>query len=506
MTAIQNMLNQKYDVAIIGSGAGGGTLAYALTKIGHKVLLLERGFHLPQEAENSSDEAVFGNKYNSTEEMEICGLRYEAPIHAFVGGETKLYGAALYRFREEDFGELDFPDGVSPSWPVTYDELEPYYSQAEKIYRVHGNAEHDPGEPRHSEPYPYPPIAHEAETLSLVKGLERQGLNVHSIPRAIDLSEDGNCTFCTTCDAYACPTNGKLDTEIACINPALKTGNLSLVTKAHCDKLLTDDSGKIVIAAEVRHDNQLYSINAKFFVVACGVLHSPALLLRSANLAHPNGLANASDQVGRNLAGHNAGLFYLPGFKKQADIHQKTFAVNDYYLGDKKSGFPLGMMQAAGKMPLWQYTEKWLMPIARFVAERSISCFIMSEVCPTPENRVTLDADNKIKVDYSLNNKKVFRALRMRFLKAFWKAGYLATICSRHPIGGLPWHPVGTVRFGSNPETSVLDQNCKTHNLDNLYVVDSGVLPSAGAVNTSLTVMALALRAADHLSKKLKLD
>ncbi len=500
---MNDVLNQQYDVAIIGSGAGGGTLAYALAKQGHKVLLIERGHHLPQEADNRSDQGLNGEKYATKEAMEICGYSFDARVHAYVGGQTKLYGAALYRFREEDFGQLRFPDGVSPAWPISYRDLETYYTQAEKLYKVHGNADVDPTEPPHSKPYPYPAIEHESPILPLVKKLQQQGLHVHSIPKAIDLAENGNCTFCTTCDGYACPTNGKLDTEVACIRPALETGNLTLITQATCHKLLTDESGKEITGMELEYANEIRSVDAKFYVVSCGYLHSPALLLRSFNKAHPKGLANSSDQVGRNLSGHNAALFFLPGLKKIPDIHQKTFAVNDLYLGDKIAGYPLGTMQAVGRMPFQQHVAKWLAPIAKFVTERSITCFIMSEVWPDPNNRVIIDANDKIKVEYEFNNKKGFRTLRSRFLKYFRKAGYLAAMCSRHPCAGTPWHPVGVVRFGHDPKMSVLDTFCKAHDVDNLYVVDSCFIPTAGATNTSLTVMAQALRVADHLHEKL---
>jgi choline dehydrogenase-like flavoprotein len=500
---MSDVLNQKYDVAIIGSGAGGGTLAYALAKQGRKVLLIERGHHLPQEEDNRSDNGVFGRKYATTEEMDICGHTKDVLVHANVGGETKLYGAALYRLREEDFGQLSFPDGISPAWPISYQDLETYYTRAEILYKVHGNADGDSTEPPHSEPYPYPAIEHEPMTLSLVKRLQKQGLHVHSIPKGIDLVENGNCSFCTTCDGYACPTNGKLDTEIACIQPALETGNLTLITQATCHKLITDESGKQVTGMELEHGNDIHSVDARIYVVACGILHSPALLLRSANHAHPNGLANSSGEVGKNLAGHGAAIFFLPGLKKLPDMHQKTFAVHDLYLGDDKSRFPLGVMQALGRLPVRPHVGKWLAPIAEIIAERSIMCFIMCEAWPDPNNRVTLNEKNKIKVEYKFKNIKGFRTLRSRFLRIFRKAGYPAAICSRHPMGGIPWHAVGTVRFGHDPKTSVLDTFCKTHDVNNLYVVDSCFMPTAGAINISLTIMAQALRVADHLHEKL---
>jgi choline dehydrogenase-like flavoprotein len=254
---------------------------------------------------------------------------------------------------------------------------------------------------------------------------------------------------------------------------------------------------------ELEHGNDIHSVDARIYVVACGILHSPALLLRSANHAHPNGLANSSGEVGKNLAGHGAAIFFLPGLKKLPDMHQKTFAVHDLYLGDDKSRFPLGVMQALGRLPVRPHVGKWLAPIAEIIAERSIMCFIMCEAWPDPNNRVTLNEKNKIKVEYKFKNIKGFRTLRSRFLRIFRKAGYPAAICSRHPMGGIPWHAVGTVRFGHDPKTSVLDTFCKTHDVNNLYVVDSCFMPTAGAINISLTIMAQALRVADHLHEKL---
>lgn len=356
-TETADIVERRYDVAIFGSGAGGGALAYALARRGRRVLLLEMGDFLPPEPDNRSDFGAFGEKYNSTEEMEICGRRYPATVHAFVGGQTKLYGAALYRLRREDFGVLEFPDGVSPAWPIDYDDLEPYYDEAERIYKVHGDAGQDPTEPPHRSAYAYPPIEHEDETRQLIDSLSRQGFGVHAIPKAIQPEEPEKCSFCATCDAYACPTGGKLDTEIACIRPALQTGKLTLVTGARCERLKTDRSGTTVVGAEVRIGGRILRVDAAVFVVACGIMHSPALLLRSANAAHPSGLGNRFDQVGRNLAGHNSGLFFLPGFFRRPAIHQKTFAVNDLYLGDSRWPYPLGVMQAAGQIPLWRFTE-----------------------------------------------------------------------------------------------------------------------------------------------------
>lgn len=501
-----NPFKRHYDVAIVGSGAGGGTLAYGLARQGYKVLLLEQGDYLPREADNTSDDGAFGKKYMSAEPMEICGRRHNFPFHAYVGGATKLYGAALYRLREADFGELRFPDGVSPAWPIRYADLEPYYGQAEALYKVHGDAAADPTEPAHSESYRFPPVPHEPQMERFFDRMRRQGLHISPIPKALDVEDKEKCHVCGTCDGYACPTDGKLDTEVACIRPALQTGNLVLVTHANCQRLLTNAEGDRVVGIELQYQGERVTVEAGIYVLACGVVRSPALLLRSANKAHPNGLANSSGLVGRYLSGHNANFLVVPTFTKVNDLHQKTFAINDYYLGAPGAAYPLGVFQAAGRMPIWLHVSKRWAPMAEAIARRSLLCFLMSEVWPDYENRITLAADGVTQVHYRPNNVRGYRELRWRWMKHLWRAGYVGAYCSRHPGVGIPWHAVGTLRFGVDPSKSVLDVWCRAHDVDNLYVVDSSFLPSAGSVNTSLTVMAQALRVADHLHQRLRLQ
>lgn len=370
-----NPFNRHYDVAIVGSGAGGGTLAYGLARRGYKVLLLEQGGQLPREADNTTDNGAFGRKYMSVEPMEICGRRHNFPFHAYVGGATKFYGAALYRLREQDFGELQFADGVSPAWPIRYADLEPYYTQAEALYKVHGDVAGDPTEPPHSKPYRFPPIPHEPQLERFLDRLRRQGLHVSAIPKAIDAGDERTCRVCGTCDGYACPTDGKLDTEVACIRPALSTGNLTLVTHAQCRRLITNAAGDRVIGIELRHEDRPVTVEAGIYVLACGVVRSPAILLRSANQAHPNGLANSSGLVGRYLSGHNANFLVIPTFSQVHHLHHKTFAVNDYYLGAPDAKHPLGVLQAAGRMPIWLYADRRWARVAEFIARRSVLCF-----------------------------------------------------------------------------------------------------------------------------------
>ncbi len=497
---------QQYDVIIIGSGAGGGTLAYALSQYNLSILVIEKGGFLPKEPDNRSLEGISGAKYRTPIKMEVDGRLHDTYTHAYVGGQTKLYGAALYRLRRDDFKETYHSSGVSPAWPISYDDLEPYYTQAEHLYKVHGSTNEDPTEPAHSQPYQYPPIEHENYLLPFIKKLKSQGLNVSYIPKAIDYADNGKCEFCGTCDGYACELGGKLDTEEACLQPAFRTGRVHLLSNAECKRLNTSNDGKTITSVDIEHNGNTLSLSAPVIVLAGGVLESPALLLRSANKQHPAGLANSSGLVGRYLSGHNTGIFILPTFRKIPEIHQKTFAINDYYNGSRHFPYPMGLLQAGGRLPVWLEVEERFRSIVKFIAERSIITFIMSEVLPEYNNRTELTPDGHISVKYQYNNVKAFRKLRMAFMRAFWRAGYVGSYCSRHPIGGIPWHPVGTLRFGNDPGKSVLNTWCQTHDIDNLYVVDSAFLPTAGSVNTSLTVMAQALRVAPHLAARLNAE
>jgi choline dehydrogenase-like flavoprotein len=490
---------REFDVVIIGSGAGGGTLAYALARRSVRVLLVDRGDFVPQEEQNRSPDACMGKRYNPTEMREFadgsCEIR---PAFYHVGGQTKFYGAALVRLREIDFRRVEFPAGISPAWPISYRDLEPYYSEAEQIYRVHGTVEGDPTEPFHSVRYPFPPLPHERPIQLMVDRLREQGLHPSNLPRAVDYAPGGRCYFCATCDGYACPSHGKMDAETACIRPALRTGYLQLMTRSYCRRLITNENGSRVISAEILRDGELVRLEADRFVVACGAVNSPALLLRSANRTHPNGLANSSGLVGRNLLCQNVSIVMINhGLKRLPTMHQKTFHVNDYYSHSNDRSFPLGSIQPSGQLQFGPLHT-------RLALSRCVPFFVTAEDLPDPMNRVRLTADGTIRVEYHFNNTSPLRELRGAVKAVFGRAGY-RVFATRVPADGSlgtpsgDGHCVGTARFGDAPATSVLDLYCRTHDIDNLYVVDGSFFPSASAVNPSLTIMAQALRTADHM-------
>jgi choline dehydrogenase-like flavoprotein len=226
-----------------------------------------------------------------------------------VGGNTKVYGSIRFRFRERDSQQVQPHDGVSPAWPITYQDLAPYYTRAEQLYVVHGQRGSDPTEPPSSDPYPWPAMSHEPRMQEVNAGLRGQGIQTFPLPVGVQLDEEhpesSTCIRCNTFDGFPCLLNGKADAATMCVIPALRHPNVSLLTEAFVTRLRTDPSGRSVTAVDVQHPSGPMQLSADIVVVACGAVNSAALLLRSADDKHPNGLANSSDQVGRNYMCHN---------------------------------------------------------------------------------------------------------------------------------------------------------------------------------------------------------
>src|SRR5919109_2955985 len=333
------MNTKHYDVIIIGTGAGGGTLAYRLASSGKRILLLERGAFLPREKQNWDVNAVFlQNRYVSQDMWyDHKGKPFQPGSHYFVGGATKLYGAALFRMRQEDFGELKHHDGISPAWPITYEDLEPYYTQAEHLYQVHGLRGADPTDPPASAPYLFPPLSHEPRIQELYDGLEKAGYHPSPAPTGILLDEQAPhrslCIRCDTCDGFPCLVHAKADAEVICVRPALQSPNVTLVTNAYAQRLETSASGREVTRVIVDHDGRREEYTGGIVVVSCGAANSARLLLMSANEKHPRGLANGSDMLGRHYMFHNAIALVALSKSENPTAFQKTLTINDFYLG-----------------------------------------------------------------------------------------------------------------------------------------------------------------------------
>ena len=516
-------MSDRYDVVIVGSGAGGGTLAHRLAPSGKRILILERGDWLPREVENWDAGAVFvDNRYVSTDRwLDANGKSFQPQIHYYVGGATKFYGAALYRLRERDFGELKHHGGISPAWPIEYTQLEPYYTQAEQLYQVHGARGEDPTEPPASGPYPYPPVSHEPRIQRLFDDLTRVGLHPFHAPCGIMLDETepafSACIRCATCDGFPCLVHAKSDADVIAVRPALEHDNVELVRHAVVRRLQTDPSGQTVTAVVADVDGEEQRFSGDIVVVSAGAANSAKLLLASANDRHPRGLANGSDQVGRNYVFHNSRAFLAVSTEPNDTRFQKTLGLNDYYFGDADFDYPMGNLQMVGKSSAPMYRgekpiETRLAPTLALkdVATHAVDFWLSVEDLPQPDNRVTLDHDGNVVLSYTPNNQEPMEQLYHRVKKHLSHLGMNphhliprdVYMKNDIPVAGCA-HQAGTIRFGNDPETSVLDPDCKAHELDNLYVVDTSFFPSIGAVNPALTAMANALRVGDHLTQRL---
>jgi choline dehydrogenase-like flavoprotein len=492
-----------YDLIIIGTGMGGGTLAYALRNTGRKILLLERGDYLPSEPENWSPEAVFGlSRYKPHEKWyDEEGRAFSPGVHYFVGGNTKVYGAALQRMRKEDFSAVEHEEGISPPWPISYEDLEPYYCKAETMLSVHGRAGDDPTEPPRSAPFPFPAVPHEVYVDALRERLETQGLHPYFIPMGVDLKPGGRCIRCKTCDGFPCKVFAKSEADVSCVRPALASGNVELMTRTFARRLIS--KGDKVTGVEIERDGQTARLRAETFVVSCGAVNSATLLLRSASPAHLTGLANSSGLVGRNYMVHtNTALMAINPFYVNRTVFQKTLAINDYYFkGEDGHPFPLGNLQLLGKLQAGMLTanQHWVpKPILGGLARRSIDWWVMSEDLPDPENRVTIAIGGEIHVRYRPNNLRAHMRLLKAAKRILKRAGFPVIFVQRMGIETNS-HQCGTMRFGTDRKKSVLDQYCRTHDLPNLFVMDSSFFPSSSAVNPALTIAAQALRVADHI-------
>jgi len=512
-----------HDVIIIGTGAGGGTLARHLAPSGHRILLLERGGWLPREPANWSTGDVFvDGRYISPDTWyDGAGRAFQPQVHYFVGGATKLYGAALYRLRAEDFEDLHHVDGLSPAWPVSYTDMEPYYTLAEQLYQVHGARGEDPTEPPASADYPFPALHHEPRIQQLADDLAAAGHHPFHAPCGVLLDEANmpysTCVRCGQCDGFPCPLHAKSDAEVLGVRPALEHPNVTLVTGATARRLVTDPSGRTVTGVEVERDGEVETHTAGIVVVSCGAANTAKLLLASANDRHPNGLANGSDQVGRNYMFHNSQAVLALSREPNPTVFQKTLGLNDFYLASDEFDHPLGNIQMVGKSQAEMYRgekpiETKLAPTfaLRDIAEHAVDFWLSTEDLPRPGNRVTLTADGSVQLEYRESNHEASQQLYHKLRSMLGHLGmHPDHLVPRHaylktaiPVAGVA-HQAGTCRFGADPATSVLDTDCRAHEVDNLYVVDTSIFPSIGAVNPALTAMANALRVGDHLLDRL---
>jgi len=516
----------QFDLIIIGTGAGGGTLAYHLAPSGKRILILERGDYVAREKDNWNPQVVnLDAKYNAKESWrDKDGKELHPHTNYYVGGNTKFYGAALFRLRQRDFGEIRHHGGISPAWPISYDEMEPYYTQAEHLYQVHGNRGEDPTEPPAGKAYPWPAVSHEPRLQQLADDFAAAGLHPFHTPLGVMLEEKNPrlspCIRCNTCDGFPCLLHAKSDAQVLCIDAALRYPNVTMLTNCLVRTLETDSSGREVCGVVVERNGMPETYSADIVVVSCGAINSAALLLRSASDKHPTGLANSSDVVGRHYMGHTNSVLMAISKCPNPTVFQKTLSVNDYYFGSRDFEYPMGHISFVGKLDA--ITLRAGAPAIapgftlELMAKHSLDFWLTSEDLPDPNNRVTINRNGEIVLTYTPNNLRAHEQL-----KAHLQGVMKQNTCSIHghechqglfarslyvgqqiPLAGVA-HQNGTIRFGHDPKVSALDVNCKAHDVDNLYVVDGSFFPSSAAANPALTIMANALRVGDHLLRRM---
>jgi len=485
-------------------------MAAGLASSGAEIVILEASDHLPDRVENRDARAIFQRSFFRPQEN-WYERDAKGNIHAFnpgnyynVGGNSKFYGAVLTRFRTQDFEERRHYGGLSPAWPFTYDELEPWYGKAEHLYQVRGTLGEDPTEPPHSQSYNYPAIEDEASMAQVRARLRKMNLNPYSLPLGIDIKRwlvKGQ----TPWDGYPNVDDGKMDAETAALKPALHHDNVRLITRAPVFYLETDGAGKKIIKVHYRHQGEKKTICGRIIILAAGAVRSSALLLQSADEKNPQGLANRCDQVGRNFMNHNASavIAFNPLWKNTA-VYQKTFGMNDFYFGDETtSSLPLGNVQLLGRVgaPILKANMPYFPErLLTGFANHTIDFYAMSEDLPIPESRVMVEGE-KIYLHWARTNWQAHVKLVKKLKSVLHQAGF-PVVVSKVFDRRTPSHQCGTVRIGVNPMLAPLDIWSRAWDHPNLYVVDASFLPTSAAVNPALTIAAQALRVANYIIRE----
>jgi choline dehydrogenase-like flavoprotein len=488
------------DILIIGSGMGGATCAAGLAPTGARILILERGARLADSSEARDARAIFQRGVFRPQESWVdgAGIQFNPGNYYYVGGNTKLYGAVLLRYRAQDFAPIAYREGSTPGWPFAYEELEPWYTRAEKLYRVRGALGFDQSEPPHSEPFPFAPVPDEPAITRVRERIKGVGLHPFPLPLGVDIDR-WLMRAKTPWDAFPDTGAGKMDAESCGLAEALRFPNVELRENAKVERLLVEPDGKRLVGAEVTRGGERQNVSAKIAILSAGAVNSAALLLASCE----SGIANRSDAVGRHFMNHNCSAILAIDPRAVNDsVYQKTLGINDFYLDDGRGGPPLGNIQLLGRItaPILKSNlpriPEWALSL---LSRRSVDWYAMSEDLPNPESRVAV-RDGQIHLDWKRSNLLAHKGLVETFKDRLRAAGY-PIVLAKPFDRRTPSHQCGTVRIGLDPATSPLDSFCRAWDHPNLFVVDASFLPTSAAVNPSLTIAAQALRVADHIAQ-----
>ncbi len=507
MPNIEAIRSQDWDALVIGTGVGGASVGHALARAGWRVLFLEKGraaFRHSDTLRGDYPELACPGDVPLADCLRRGGRLADTlrdGAHAFTplmgcgsGGSSALYGMAMERFFPDDFAD----------WPITYDDLAPYYDQAEALYGVRGSR--DPLRPPAPDLPPAPPPG--PAQAELHAHFQRRGMHPYRLPQA--------CEFlpgCACCQGYLCPRACKNDASRVCLEPALAEHGAALLDE--CEVLRLEADTQRVTGVICHHAGETFRLRARHIILAAGALQTPALLLRSVGADWPGGLANRSGLVGRHLMRHLVDL-YLVFTREQTDRHHKALGLSDLY---RRDGLKLGTLQSFGALPpaallVQDLTRElrarapWsapflapLRPLLRLLLkhlfDRGVLLAAILEDRPHAENRVL--PGPPLAIEYRLHAEARKRLAVFRRQIGALLRPYRFLALHQAEKNAMLAHACGTCRFGDDPATSVLDRHNRAHDLDNLWVVDAAFFPTSGGTNPALTIAANALRVADHL-------
>lgn len=525
MVDLHDVAGRIWDAIIIGTGMGGGTVGRALAEAGLSVLFVEKGPAGDAAADHALDDRTevpemrlrsgyWPERVAATVNGEE--RRFFAPLGAGVGGSSRFYAATLERPEPHDLDDTAGVPHPTGGWPVSHDEMAPWLARAERMYSVRGEPDPRTGAGHESL---FPPLALDAAEAALIDELRGRGLSPYRLHLALREVEG-----CRSCLGSACPLVCKMDGRSAGVMPALATGRAALLERCEVTRLCAGAGG--ITHVEARRGDVTVTLRARVHILAAGALASPRLLMASASEAWPAGLANASGMVGRNLMFHLNEMFALWPGRGTPAFRRPTRAVGFrdlYHVGGERFGMVQSMGVAASRGVILHFLRQKLAqsPYRRVPGSRQLAripatvmagllgeaqVFVgLLEDMPHPENRVLWQPDDgdMIRLTYAIGPEMEARRRRFRRLIRGALKGQRHLFLTRRPEPNFG-HPCGTLRFGTDPATSVLDAECRAHGVPNLYVADASFMPTSMGVNPSLTIAANALRVGDAVMRRMR--
>ncbi len=560
-------INKKYDICVIGSGAGAGPVIYELSKAGYSVVVLEKGpWFRTKDFTKDEITAVRRSVYTprlidepqviedkNSDGQWVAKSNYDTGNDFWngncVGGSSNFMSGYFQRLKPVDFrllSEFGKIEGANiVDWPIVYEDMEPYYTKVEKVVGISGKViKHKMLEPRSTEDFPYSPLAENIVSSWIDKAGEEAGIEVIPMPRAIlskPKAKRSACVYSNYCGSYGCSSNAKGSSRVALLHDALDTGNCTIIPNAKVYNLETNSNKEIAGAWYYDVDKNMIKVEARMFVVAAQAVETSRLLLMSKSKYFPNGLSNNNGQVGKNFVfsagGVGGGEFYLdkmsksdreslsiPGVFVNRTIHE-FYEYKDDNTGERMKGGTIdflfehanAMVKAIGQK--WddygnlEYGASYKNKIKNYFGNvKKLKFEVFADWLPTDDCFISLDEKTKdkwgdpvakIRIGNHPHDLKVGRYLASKGEKI------LETMGAKNIYSGISGAPpsnlqAGGCRFGNDPQTSVLDSNCKSHEVDNLYITDGSFMPTGGSVTYTWTIYANSFRVADKLLERLK--